>query len=152
LCYEPIITAYLADARLRLPRPMLALTTGNDAPAQFVFDLGAISGTSARHGCFAFVISGAGPWVSAGRAAGVQALLRQARCAWPGSFSGPDDAVLLHLVSERRATFACTPGLCRPGLQIAPGLVAAGDHVAGPYPATLEGAVRSGLAAADALA
>jgi monoamine oxidase len=28
--------------------------------------------------------------------------------------------------------------------------LAAGDHVQGPYPATLEGAVRSGIAAADA--
>ena len=36
----------------------------------------------------------------------------------------------------------------RPAATIAPGLWAAGDHVAGPYPATLEGAVRSGLAAA----
>jgi monoamine oxidase len=33
-------------------------------------------------------------------------------------------------------------------MRIVPGLVAAGDHVDGPYPATLEGAVRSGLAAA----
>jgi monoamine oxidase len=33
-------------------------------------------------------------------------------------------------------------------MTIAPGLHAAGDHVDGPYPATLEGAVRSGLAAA----
>ena len=56
--------------------------------------------------------------------------------------------MLRHLAAERRATFACTPGLQRPPAQIAPGLLAAGDHVQGPYPATLEGAVRSGLAAA----
>jgi len=35
----------------------------------------------------------------------------------------------------------------RPPAWIAPGLFACGDYVAGPYPATLEGAVRSGLAA-----
>jgi predicted NAD/FAD-dependent oxidoreductase len=35
-------------------------------------------------------------------------------------------------------------------MRIAPGLLAAGDHVAGPYPATLEAAVRSGVAAARA--
>ena len=34
--------------------------------------------------------------------------------------------------------------------QIAPGLLACGDYVAGPYPATLEGAVRSGIAAVGA--
>jgi len=34
---------------------------------------------------------------------------------------------------------------------VAPGLVAAGDYIAGPYPATLEGAVRSGQNAVEAL-
>ena len=56
---------------------------------------------------------------------------------------------------ERRATFACTPGLVRPGLRPLPHhttLAVCGDYVDGPYPATLEGAVRSGLAAARALA
>ena len=37
-----------------------------------------------------------------------------------------------------------------PASSDAPGLLAAGDHVQGPYPATLEGAVRSGTAAAGA--
>jgi len=39
----------------------------------------------------------------------------------------------------------------RPPLHVAPGLAAAGDHVDGPYPSTLEGAVRSGVAAVQAL-
>jgi hypothetical protein len=34
---------------------------------------------------------------------------------------------------------------------VAPGLAAAGDYVDGPYPATLEAAVRSGEAAVAAL-
>jgi predicted NAD/FAD-dependent oxidoreductase len=29
-------------------------------------------------------------------------------------------------------------------MAVAPGLLACGDYIAGPYPATLEGAVRSG--------
>jgi len=52
-------------------------------------------------------------------------------------------------VIEKRATFACTPGLQRPSAAIAPGLWAAGDYLQGPYPATLEAAVRSGLQAAE---
>ena len=80
-----------------------------------------------------------------------QALLRQARQVFPAAFQGADSTVLLHVAAERRATFACTPGLQRPQMAVAPGLLAAGDYVAGPYPATLEGAVRSGLAAAEAL-
>jgi len=54
-------------------------------------------------------------------------------------------------VVEKRATFACTPQLQRPATRIAPALLACGDYVAGPYPATLEGAVRSGVQAARAL-
>jgi predicted NAD/FAD-dependent oxidoreductase len=53
----------------------------------------------------------------------------------------------LQTVVEKRATFACTPGLRRPAQAIAHGLIACGDYVEGPYPATLEGAVRSGMAA-----
>ncbi|MGB9110637.1 MAG: FAD-dependent oxidoreductase, partial [Telluria sp.] len=55
----------------------------------------------------------------------------------------------LQTVVEKRATFACTPGLARPANDSGlPGLFLAGDYTAGDYPATLESAVRSGLAAA----
>ena len=54
-------------------------------------------------------------------------------------------------VVEKRATFACTPGLLRPARHVAPGLLACGDYIDGPYPATIEGAVRSALAASAAL-
>ena len=145
LRYEPIVTAYLVDSALRLPQPMLTLPPGPLSPAQFVFDLGALGGAP---GCFAFVASSAAACLSGGLDACGQALLRQARTVFDGAFLGPDDAVLRHLGAERRATFACTPGLQRPPMALAPGLVAAGDYLAGPYPATLEGAVRSGLAAA----
>jgi hypothetical protein len=52
---------------------------------------------------------------------------------------------------ERRATFACTPDLLRPSMQVATGLLAAGDYVEGPYPATLEGSVRAAVRAVQAL-
>jgi hydroxysqualene dehydroxylase len=52
----------------------------------------------------------------------------------------------LQTVVEKRATFACVPGLRRPPARIAAGLWACGDYIEGPYPATLEGAVRSGFA------
>ena len=149
LAYQPIVTVYLADSRLHLPQPMLALPAGPAAPAQFVFDLGALDGAA---GQFAFVVSGAGSALAQGLAACGQAVLAQARAEFDGAFRSPDAQVLRHLSAERRATFACTPGLQRPAQHIAPGLVAAGDYLAGPYPATLEGAVRSGEAAASGLA
>ena len=149
LRYEPIVTAYLVDAGLRLPQPMVALPPGPASPAQFAFDLGALHHDPAARGRFALVASSAAAALADGVAACGQVLLRQARAQFPGAFGGP--AALLHVAAERRATFACTPGLQRPVMLVAPGLLAAGDYVAGPYPATLEGAVRSGLSAAHAL-
>ena len=105
-----------------------------------MFDRGQLAPTdAAAQGVLAFVVS-----ASVGERAAVQAaVLQQAACQL-----GLDNLQAIQTVVEKRATFACTPGLRRPPAAIAPGLWAAGDHVDGPYPATLEGAVRSGLAAA----
>lgn len=140
LDFSAITTVYAWAAGARLPAPMLALRADPDAvaaPAQFVFDRGRISPTDdSLQGVLAFVIS-----ASSGDREDLQArVLRQA-------------AHQLHLhalepiqtVVDKRATFACTPGLVRPPATIGPQLWAAGDHVDGPYPATIEGAVRSGL-------
>ena len=63
----------------------------------------------------------------------------------------PGEVRVLHVRADRRATFRCVAGVMRPGLAVASGLLAAGDHVEGPYPATLEGAVMAGERAAAAL-
>ena len=147
LRYEPIVTVYLQCAGARLPSAMMALIEGPEAPAQFVFDHGALGATP---DLFAFVVSGARRWVDTGLEATGQAVLQQALQAFaPGTWPTPPR--VLKVLAEKRATFRCTPGLDRPPAQIAPGLVAAGDYVQGPYPATLEGAVRSGEAALAAL-
>jgi squalene-associated FAD-dependent desaturase len=151
LHYEPIVSVLLASPGTRLPEPMLALASDARQPAQFVFDLGALRlQEPAAQGVLNFVISGAAPWVAAGQDATAAAVLDQARLQLaPHLAAAP---TLLRSVAEKRATFACTPGLARAAMRIAPGLLAAGDHVHGPYPATLEGAVRSGVDAAQALA
>jgi len=143
LRYEPIITVYLRAEGIRLPEPMLALRSGDCSPAQFVFDRGQLGGPP---GLLAFVISGAATWVARGMAQTLEATRAQARTLLPGSPSSALEDV--QVLIEKRATFRCTPGLTRPSMRIAPGLTAAGDHIDGPYPATLEGAVRSGLQAA----
>jgi squalene-associated FAD-dependent desaturase len=147
LAYEPIITVYLECPGARLRHPMTALRSTSTAPAQFVFDHGALGLAPGR---FAFVVSGAADWAARGLDACVDATLAQAANAFPAG-TWPQPPRLVRAVTEKRATFACTPGLVRPPAQIAPQLAAAGDYVEGPYPATLEGAVRSGIAAARAL-
>jgi hydroxysqualene dehydroxylase len=138
LRYEPIITVTLQCPGARLPEPMLALVSDTtDRPAQFVFDLGQLGGLD---GELSFVISGAAPWVERGLPATEAAVLQQAQTALrPFLVGAPSHQRCL---TEKRATFRCTPGLTRPTPNIAPGLWAAADYVAGPYPATLEGAVR----------
>ena len=144
LAHTAIATVYAhtvqAAHRLEARLPLLALRPGPGAPAQFVFDRGHLGGPA---GLMAFVVSAS----EATRADTQAQVLAQAarELGWHGMQA-------LTTVIDKRATFACTPGLQRPGQALAPGLLACGDYVAGPYPATLEGAVRSGMAAARALA
>lgn len=154
LHHEAIATVYLMPAAgevpLQLPAPMVALASHDDAPAQFVFDRrwlaqGAAT-TNTPHiepQVLAFVVSASG----LERADLTQRVVEQARAQL-----GLQRVELLQTVVEKRATFACTPGLQRPGwlpdVRHAASLRACGDHIDGPYPATLEGAVRSGRQAA----
>ena len=135
LRFEAITTVYaLADAGL--PRPMLALPSGPARPAQFAFDRGRLGGPQ---GLLAFVVS-----ASTGERVALQAQVVAQAHEQLGLRIRP-----LRSITEKRATFACTPGLGRPAMRIAPGLLACGDFIDGPYPATLEGAVRSGVAAGE---
>ena len=144
LRFEPIITVFLHCPGATLPAPMVALLDGAAAPAQFAFDLGQLGHSP---GVFSFVVSGAANWVERGMTETGLAVLAQAQ----RELTWPTPPTVLRVLAEKRATFACTPGLLRPPAEIAHGLWAAGDYVDGPYPATLEGAVRAGQAAAAAL-
>jgi squalene-associated FAD-dependent desaturase len=147
LRFEPIITVYVRADGVRWPVPMLALWESPAAPAQFAFDHGQLGQAPGR---FAFVVSGARAWAERGAAATAVAVLDQAKAQLPAALWAERPRILEVLI-EKRATFACTPALMRPPAQVAPGLVAAGDYVQGPYPATLEGAVRAGEAAINLL-
>ena len=136
LTYEAITTVYAFSRSGPLAQPMLALPSSNKHPAQFVFDRSQLNGPA---GLLAFVISAS---------IGDAAALADQVAAQASHQLGMTDINIVQTIVEKRATFACTPGLIRPAQHIAPGLLAAGDYVDGPYPATLEGAVRSGLQAA----
>ena len=133
---EAITTVYAQAPGARLPQPMLALRSTPHSPAQIDFDRGQLDG---QHGLLAFVVS-----ASDGERSHIEQQVLQQSAAQLGI--GALQPV--QTVVEKRATFACTPGLMRPGLQVLPGLTACGDYVDGPYPATLEGAVLSGTAVA----
>jgi len=143
LAYQPIATVYLAYPHtVGLPRPMLGLIGGH---AQWLFDRGQLGGPA---GLLAAVISGTGAWQTLGHTILATSVHNEIAALLPG-LPAPRES---WVIEEKRATFSCTPGLVRPPRKTAaPGLWLAGDYVAGPYPATLEAAVQSGIAAAHSI-
>jgi squalene-associated FAD-dependent desaturase len=142
--HESITTIYLRCVGARLKAPMTFLPRG---PAQFAFDLKAMGHAS---GGFAFVISAADEFSSLDRDELAQLVLQQAQDQFPPR-TWPQTPQIEAILTEHRATFRCEPGLSRPSAQVAGNLWAAGDYIEGPYPATLEGAVRSGQFAVEGL-
>jgi len=135
LRYQPIQTLWLHFAAPPgFPAPMLGLTQG---PGQWAFERRDLAA-----GLAGVVISAEGPHLELTQAALVEAVQGQLRRAL-GPLPALADSLL---ITERRATFAASPGLVRPENRTGvPGLFLAGDYTAGDHPATLEGAVRSGV-------
>jgi len=149
--HEPITTCYLQyGPGIHLDLPFYALI---DDPAtqrwgQFVFDRAQLD--ASQKGLLAVVISAS----TAADAQGQEALVAAVAAQLAEVFLRPELKVpgWSRVITEKRATYACTPGLARPAAQTPlPGLVLAGDYTEGEYPATIEMAVRSGVAAAKAL-
>jgi squalene-associated FAD-dependent desaturase len=138
--YEPIVTGYLQYPEdVSLPSPMLGFTGGI---LQWVFDRGQIGGP---RGLLAAVISASGPHEKLGKDTLVSRIDAEIRSA----FGGLPAPRWSQVITERRATFSCRPGIARPeGTTPLPGLLLAGDYLKSDYPGTLEAAVRSGSAAA----
>lgn len=146
--WEAITTVYLQyAASVRLPRIFLALLDAPEAGhwGQFVFDRGQLNGEDA--GLLAVVVSASGAALEQGsEALALQVAAQLAQVLHMPALATPQWS---RVISEKRATFACTPDLHRPSNDIGiDGLALAGDYTASDYPATLESAVRSGTAAA----
>lgn len=139
LRHEPIVTAWLAfDRPLNFPEPMIGLSGGY---GQWAFDRAALGG---EQGLVSVVISARGAHQEISKEALEVALLQELQ-----QVLGPLPALAWsQIITEKRATFSCTPDLARPGVATPqPGLWLAGDYVASDYPATIESAVRSGVQA-----
>ena len=143
--YEPIVTIWLAyPSRVDMPGPIARL---DDAPGQWVIDRPDVAAGRDVSQVLAVVISASGAHMAMAHedlAGATDAQLRRLvptmpPCTW--SF----------VIAEKRATYACTPDRPRAGgPRFAPGIYLAGDYVNEEFPATLEAAVRSGVAAAEA--
>jgi len=125
-----------------LPQPMLGL---HQRYSQWLFDKGRISN---QHGLLATVISAEGIHQELSQEELAQKVIAELR----EEFGIAEQPAWYKVIAEKRATFCCSPNLQRPSQQTSlPRLMLAGDYTAGDYPATLEGAVISGLKCADAI-
>ncbi len=139
--YQPIYTIYLQYERdITLPKPMLGMVGG---VSQWVFDRGILCGQS---GLMAVIISAEGKHQQYTQDTLALRVAQELRDAFPQLIKP-----LWHkVIAEKRATFSCDVNLPRPAnLTSYAGLYLAGDYTYADYPATIEGAVRSGLACAE---
>lgn len=148
--YEPIVTVYLKfSAPVHLPEAMFGQVDGF---SQWFFDRRQLSTRQVRDpsegGLIAVVISASGAHEELDNDALAARVLAELE-----KHTGALPALEWHkVITEKFATFACTPSIhaSRPGNTTqTPGFFLAGDYTAGDYPATLEGAVRSGIRAAN---
>ncbi|MCK9989238.1 MAG: hydroxysqualene dehydroxylase HpnE [Rugosibacter sp.] len=144
--WEPIVTSYLAyPAAAHLSHPMLGIA---DGLAQWLFDRGQLGGQA---GLIAAVISARGRHLDLPNHQLEAQIHQEIAKLIPAGLAPHHTRTLI----EKRATFSCTPGLVRPAADTGlPGLWLAGDYVTSgditqDYPATIEGAVRSGVRAAQ---
>ncbi|HEY0267616.1 MAG TPA: hydroxysqualene dehydroxylase HpnE [Methyloradius sp.] len=140
LSYQPIYTVYLQYAgNISLAKPMQGLT----GMSQWVFDRGQICG---QQGLLAVVVSAEGSHQAITQEALAIAVANELAAAFP-HLGQP----LWHkVIAEKRATFSCDANILRPHqITVIPDLYLAGDYTTGDYPATIEGAVRSGVQCAN---
>jgi len=140
--WQPILTLWLRFAAPpALPFPMLGLGGGQSPWAFERNDL--------APGLVAVVVSAEGPHLRLAAEA-----LRDECLDLLARITGPLPPLLAwQTIAEKRATYACVPHLPRPDNRTPlAGLCLAGDYTRGDYPATIEGAVRSGVQCARLVA
>lgn len=143
LTYRPIHSVYLQyPGSVSLPVPMLGF---DSALLQWAFDRGTLAG---QRGLVGVVISAGGAHEDLAQ----DELARLVHQELQQQLGPLPDPLWVRVIAEKRATFSCTPGLRRPEV-VTPlkRFLLAGDFTASDYPATIESAVRSGVAAARAI-
>lgn len=144
----PIVNVHVVYDRAVLDTDFLA---GLDSPVQWVFDRSAAAGLPAGH-YVAISLSAAQAFVDVPTARLRELLVPALAALLPAAAGAVIDDFFV--TREREATFAPVPGVRAnrpPAATALPGLVLAGAHTDTGWPATMEGAVRSGEAAVAAL-
>ncbi len=148
---SPIIGVNLWLDRPVLPEPFAAIIGQHDT--YWVFDKGALLGLDLKGGQYLTVsISGAHRYLDQSR----EAIIAQTRRELEAVFPAIRQAEITHAmaIKERQATFSAAPGSLAhrlPTRTPVRGLYLAGAWTNTGWPATMEGALRSGHAAAQAL-
>lgn len=144
--HSPIVSVHLLFDRQLLVHPLAALL-GSDA--HWIFDRGALTGHEPGEGRqYLTVVSSGVPELMEIR--GRELVDRMA--SQLTERLGPADLVWSRVSREPQATLALRPGVVRPTTATErPNVVRAGAWVDTGWPVTMEGAVRSGIAAARAL-
>lgn len=139
--YQPIYTVYIQyPSHIKLPNVMTGFTQGM---TQWAFDRGQLCGQA---GLIAVIISAVGAHQSLSHHELAAAVINELAAA----FAYLPRPEWHKVIAEKRATFACTAGLKRPSQETGTkNLYLAGDYTKGDYPATIEGALRSGVSAAQ---
>ncbi len=149
---EALATSAIVNLHIVVDRPVIdePFTATIDSPLQFVFDRTDSSGLQ-KGQCLAVSLSAADELLSLSREELRARFVPELERVFPAARSARIEA--FHVTREPRATFRQSPGTrrLRPGtLTRLPGLYLAGAWTDTGWPATMEGAVRSGIAAARA--
>jgi squalene-associated FAD-dependent desaturase len=144
---SPIVSVHLLFDRPLLHHRLAALL---DSPAHWVFDRGALTGHEPDHGQYLTVVSSGVPDLLELRGRGLVETMADAL----RERLGQAELLWSRVSREPRATFAARPGtrtLRWPMTTSRWNVYLAGAWTASDWPATMEAAVRSGVAAAEAL-
>lgn len=151
---ERIETAPISSVHLWFDRPIMeqphVVLVGR--LSQWVFNRSAIFGREAddEAHCYQVVISASRDVRATSQEATIASVVRELAGIWP--VAAEAELLRARVVTEQRAVFAPTPGVdqLRPAQQTAlSNLQLAGDWTQTGWPATMEGAVRSGYLAAE---
>ncbi len=147
----PIVGVHLWYDRRVMEEPFIAFI---DSPIQWIFNRSLIQGDSdspGQHVCIS--LSGAWQFIDRSKAELRELFEEEMERLFPSARGAAIEKSLI--IKQPKATFRCAPGVnrLRPSQETpVPNLFLAGDWTDTDWPSTMEGAVRSGVYAANAIA